>query len=396
MTGRVRSRAAALLSVALTTALLTDPVAASRSSEGLPRTPDSALVADGAALLLPPGDYEVPRDAVAVSNASGLASALMSGSPRDIVLAPGVYESDQPFQNASGHRLYAATRGSAILRAGLVIGGNEGTGGALVQGIAFDVSDPSRTLEDSVVHVWGRAGAGTRLLDSTFRGHRKVGAAIVVREPEGLVIQRISVRDFSHNGILIDANDRGRALSVPVLLEDLDVENVSLQVPRSSEGKAEACVWIGNTATLRRALLRNCAWMGLWTGTASNGSLVQDLDIDRTPVGVYLEHFTTRSTFARVRIGARVGIGMICEWADPSWGRRPACVDNVIENSIVASTTIGISLDEGTTRTTIRGVTFIGQRKAAIVDYRGIDNAYVDNDYGQAARGALHISYAHR
>jgi hypothetical protein len=361
----------------------TDPASSSSFSASAP-TPAIA-----------PAAYTVPAGALSVTNSADLSAALAGGTPRDIVLASGVYDSGGPFNNVNGHRLYSATLGGAVLRAGIVLGGNAGPGNALVQGITFDVSDASRTSFNASVLVWGNSGRGARILDSTFYGHGVVGNAILVRQPEGLVVQRVKARDFSNDGILVDANVAGLVMTTRPLLEDLDIANVSYPIPHSSNGTAEACLWIGNTSTVRRVVVRNCAWMGIWTGDADAGSLHEDIDIDGTPVGVYLEHFTTGTTLQRMHIGSNVGLGVICEWADPGWGSRPACVDTVIQDSTIASTNDGVYLDYGTTRTTIRRVTFIGQRRSGITDYVGINNAYYDNDYSGIAPGAVPISFSH-
>jgi hypothetical protein len=354
-------------------------------------TPPPPPAGSVAAPARPPAAYAVPAG-VTVTNSAGLASALAAGTPQNIILASGVYDNGGPFQNGNGHHLYSATLGGAVLTAGLVIGGNFGPGGGSVQGVAFDVSDPSKTLLNGIIHIWGTGGRGARILDATFAGHNTVGSAIMARQPEGLVVQRVRVRDFVANGVLVDANVQNLVLTTPVLLEDLDVANVSFAIPRSSNGTAEDCVWLGNTGTVRRAHLRNCAWMGLWTGTADAGSLHEDLDIDATPVAVYIEHFTTASTFQRMNIGPSVTTGVVCEWADPGWGSRPACVDNVIQDSTIASSRVGVVLDEGTTRTTVRRVKFIGQAKSGIMDYRGINNSYSANDYTGILPGAVPVS----
>ena len=52
-------------------------------------------------------------------------------------------------------------------------------------------------------------------------------------------------------------------------------------------------------------------------------------------------------------------------------------------------------MDEGTTRTTVRRVRFTNQHWAAIGDYRGISNAYYDNDYAGIAPGAVAVSLNH-
>src|SRR5207249_2254396 len=121
--------------------------------------------------------------------------------------------------------------------------------------------------------------------------------------PEGVVVQRVVVRDFIDWGVLVDANIPNLVVAAPPLLEDLNVANVSRAVPYSSNGTSEACVWLGNTGIVRRALLRNCAWEAVWTGTAANGVLAEDLNMDYTRVGVYMEHFTSNSTFQRIWTG---------------------------------------------------------------------------------------------
>jgi hypothetical protein len=162
-------------------------------------------------------------------------------------------------------------------------------------------------------------------------------------------------------------------------------------VTRSSNGRAEACIWIGNTALIRRVRARSCAWAGLWTGTATIGARFDQVAVDRTPTGVYIEHFTHDSTFRRLRIGSHVEVGVTAEWNDPAWGGRPASVDNVIENSRFASSVVGVYLDEGTTRTTVRRSTFGGQSWAAIGDYRGNGNAAYANTY----RGVVGVRHDH-
>jgi len=345
--------------------------------------------------VIAPSGYVVPTGAVNVSTSAGLLSALAVGTPQNIVLASGVYDNAGPFTNANGHRLYSATLGGAVLHAGLVMGGNFGPGGGSVQGVAFDVSDSTKTLLNSIIHVWGSGGHGTRILDTTFNGNNIVGTAILARQPEGLVVQRVRVRNFRVNGITVDANVQNMVMVTPVLLEDLDVAYVSFAVPKSSNGTAEACIWLGNTGTLRRAIMRNCAWQGLWTGTANAGSVHEDLDIDSTPIAVYIEHFTTGSTFQRMRVGSAVSTGVNCEWADPTWGSLPACVDNIIQDSTIGSSYVGVYMDLGTTRTTVQRVTFVSQTKAAIVDYQGVNNTYSGNDYTGIAAGAVPVSYSH-
>ncbi len=292
--------------------------------------------------------------------------ALAGSVPQDIVLAGGVYDNATYFVNANGHRVYAASLGGAVLRAGMEFGGNYGQPNGLVRGIAFDVSDPAKAAHGHIVYTWGTA-RGVQVLDSTFNGHAVMRSAVWGYQPEGLVVRRVQASNFTDFGVGAEANDPALRLSVPVLFEDIDVSGVSRAVPRSANGTAEACIWLANNGTLRRARVRNCAWMGIWTGGAAKngGVLLEHLDIDQTPKGIYPEHY--------------------------SWGATYQCC--IVRDGTIESTLIGVSMDLGTARTSVTRVRFVGQGLAAIVDYGGIQNAYSDNDYSGLAAGAVPVSY---
>jgi hypothetical protein len=342
-----------------------------------------------------PAPYRVPANAVRVASARALRQALARHGRGAIVLASGAYRGRRPFLNPSGHRLYAAQPGRAVLRAGLSMGGNTGPGGGLVRGVVVDVGDPRRTVEGAAIAVWG-TGRRTRILDTTVRGRGTLRAGVAVRRPDGLRIRRLVARGFTDAGLLVDANEPERTTPrEPFEVSDVDVARVARSRPGSSEGRAEACVWIGDTGTVRRVRARRCGWSGLWTGTAARRARFEDIDIDGTPTGVYVEHFTRDSAFRRLRIGSDVRIGLLAEWAAPEWGGRPASTGNVIEDSRFETALAGVYLDEGSTRTTVRRSAFAGQAWAAIGDYRGIGNAFYDNDYRGIAPGAQPVSRDH-
>jgi len=341
----------------------------------------------------PPATYRVPAGAVRVSTSAQLRAALARHKAQRIVLAAGTYRSRRPFLNPYGHRLYAAKLGAVVLKAGLSLGGNHGRGGGLVRGIVFDVDSRSRTVAGAIVAVWG-TGRNSSVLDSTLNGHRVVSAGIVARQPSGLIVRRVVARGFSHYGVVVDANELNPRPPVGRFwISDLDVADVSRRVPGSSEGRAEACVWIGNSGSVRRVRAEGCAWTGLWTGTATRRSRFEDIDVARTPTGIYLEHYTRNSVFRRLRVRPSVRTGIVAEWADPAWSGQPASVDNIIEDSRFESWLAGVFLDAGTTRTTVRRSTFANQRWAAIGDHRGIGNAYYENDYRRIRPGAAAISH---
>jgi hypothetical protein len=341
----------------------------------------------------PPQGYRVPKGAVRVSSSAQLRAALANPRRRYIVLARGYYDNARPFANTFGHRIYAARPGKAIFRAGISIGANSGGSGALVRGVVFDVRNRAKTLHGAIVAVWGSA-TNVRVLDAVLRGNHVATAGIFARQPAGFVAKRIVARSFTDYGILVDANVPD--VNVPrFLLEDLDVADVSRRRRGSSNGTAEACVWIGNTGTVRRVRVRNCGWTGVWTGTSTTKSLVEDVDVDRTPTGIYIEHFTRGSTFQKIHVRSRIRTGITAEWASPAAGGRPASVDNLIQDSIFESHLCGIYLDDGTTRTIVRRSSFRKQTWAGIGSYRGRDNEFYDNDYSGIRRTAVPVSRNH-
>jgi parallel beta helix pectate lyase-like protein len=386
--------AATFISPALVSAA--GPSQATDRAGDFPRALPPAAIPRIARPPVPPQKYRLPQHAIWVSNSAQLRRALSRYTSRDIILRNGVYDGSEPFSNSRGDRLYAQTLGRAVFGAGISLGGSSGPGGGLVRGIAFDVQDASKTLGSSIIHVWG-TGKNSQILDVTLEGHGAVGAGIKARQVDGLVIQRTIAGHFHSWGLIVDANEAAVPVSRPPVVEDVDAAYVSWSSPRSSNGTAEACVWIGSTAVVRRVRAHDCAWEGLWVGTAASNALFEDIRITDVRIGVYLEHFVNSSTFRRLQIGPNVSRGLTCEWADPAWDSRPACVNNVIEQSSFDTQTVGVYLDAGTTGTTVRTSTFANQCWAAIGNFNGIDNLYdtSGNDYSALGPGAVPISADH-
>lgn len=397
-----RARSIRLLTAAALAGGLLSPALVSASdlrttgiAPGLSRTtvlPTSRLATAPA----PPRQYKLPLGAIRVSSAAQLRGALSKYTSRDIILRDGVYDGAEPFYNSRGDRLYSQTLGGAVFRVGLSLGGNSGPGGALVRGIAFDVPDDSRTLEHSIIHVWG-TGLNSQILDVALEGHGAVGAGIYARQVEGLVIRRVTAYHFRSYGVIVDTNKPDDRIGRPPLVTDVNAAYVGWSPTRSSNGTAEACLWIGNTAVVRRIRAHDCAWEGLWVGTAASNALFEDIRVLNDGIGVYLEHFVRSSTFRRLQVGPNVNRGLVCEWADPGWGSQPACVDNLIEQSSFDTQTVGVYLDEGTIGTTVRSSTFASQCWAAIGNYKGVNNLYdtSGNVYGALRPGAVPVSNNH-
>ena len=339
-----------------------------------------------------PSQYSLPRRGLRVSSSRQLITALGDGRAETIVLAPGRYDNRGPFFDRDGDRIYASALGKAVFRAGIVLGANEGRPGAAIRGVRFSVADPAKTFQGAIVHVWGSASHAA-VLDTWLDGNGAVDAGLVVRQPEGFVARRIVASSFRSYGVLVDPNRDDYRARAPYVLTDLNVSRVSRRVPGSSDGTAEACVWLGSTGSVRRLIARRCGVSGIWTGTANRGSSIEDAVVDRTRVGIYIEHFTTGTTFRRMRVGPNVVRGVNAEWANHARGGKPASVDNLIEDGYFETTVIGVYLDEGTTRTSVRRCKFASQTRSAIGDYKGVGNRFYDNDFRGIAGGAVPISY---
>jgi len=365
----------------------------------------------------PPRTYSIPATAVRVSNSAQLVSALKRTVPSDIVLAAGTYDGARAFQNVYGHRLYARRLGGAVFKAGLVIGGNGSQRGGLVRGVTFDVTKPGKTFQSSMVATWGPAGRDVKVLDSMFDGHRAVAAAVLARQPDGLVVKRVVIRNVTDYGVFFEVPypDYYRfEPTIPTLVEDVDVAGVHRSSRGSANGTAEAGIWAGNKSTVRRIRVRDTGWMGIWTGGNCNDALFEDFNIDDIhgtipgsgalmSVGVYVEHYTRRTVFRRFKLGGSgrgtLHVGINTEWADPAYaGTNPAAetigasYQNVFENGVITSSLDGVALHDAE-RDTIRNVKFVGQTKAGIRDWRGTGNAYngLDNDFAGLKAGALPV-----
>ena len=348
-----------------------------------PPPPSSSQITP--APVTPPSSYAIPASAVTVSDSAQLKQALASAA-KDIVIADGVYDSTSPFVNVNGQRIYAQHLGGAVFKAGFVMGGNWGPGHGVLQGLTFDVSDPSKVLEGSIVHVWG-TGAGSQVLDTTFDGHGVISSGLLARQVEGLIVRRVVAHNFRDSGVAVDANVASYTPATPPVLEDIDSANVTWPVARASNGTAEACVWVGVTAVVRRIKARNCAWEGLWVGADPqqrlrgprserrrhrrlHRALRQLLDLPPHP------RRPERRPRPDVRVG-RPGLGL----ARGLHGQR-------LRVLVLRHAHLGVYLDEGTTRTTVRNSVFVDQSCGAIGNYAGVGNLWdtTGNDYSRDPR----------
>ena len=346
---------------------------------------------------IPPSTYAVPAGATVVSTPAQLIAAL-AGPQADIVLADGSYDAPTYFADSNGSRLYAQHLGGAVLTAGLVVGGNSGSGGAIVEGLAFDVSDPSKVFQGGELQTWGPSGNDLQVLDCTFDGHGVIPIGLLASTEQGLVAQRLVFSHFTDEGLRASDDETvAYHAATPVIssISDISIDGVTRTPPGSSNGTAEAGLFIGQPVQdgVRRIRIRNVSLTGIETVNNSWDTTFSDLDIDMggadqaSGTAVYLEHFSRNDVFTDFTItGARTGFNG--EWDDGTPGNA-AMHDVTIEygtidsaGSTAAGHQAGVFLDQGSESTTVRHVTFENQNWAGIGAYLNTgSNSFEDNTF---------------
>ena len=323
--------------------------------------------------------FPVTANAVTVSSSSELETELAKVTKQTILVQDGIYSSLSYFNNKCNHDIIAVNVKQVTFTSGLVVGGNSCNPGqgTEISGIKFDVSDHARVLHDSVIHVWG-TGDETAIVDVEIDGNDEIGHGVLVRSPEGFIASRLDISNLTSTGITVSDNSIDTVLSSPALVSDVVVSNVSRDPPRSSNGTSEACIWIGDWTYVVDSDVSDCAWMGIWFGTSSQGSGLTNVTVDGSPegIGVYFERYSRDIGVLQLDVGPNVKIGVVCEWANPSVPELPGCNRVIIQDSTIDTTCAGVILDEGTISTTVRGTTFSNQQAFAIGDYKGVRNLW--------------------
>lgn len=362
-----------------------------------------------------PQAYTVPAGAIRVTNSAQLISALGSNSTADIVLADGTYDNATPFAICD-NSLFAENLLGATLTAGLSVGGNFcSAGGSEIRGINFDVSVPDKTIQSAIIHSWGPGPGNTIIRDSAFDGNDQIWHGAHLLHPAGVVVERVILKNFLDTGMRISDTasvghiQEGGAVSSIARVWDVDIDRVGRSPGGGtsvSNGTGEMGLWIGNPVTdgVRRIKTRNTSVAGIQAVDNSRGTVFSDLDIDAIGpdmtmgIGFAHEHWSYGNTIRDYQIRAVTGIH--CEWSDPEWGGTPACRNLFVGQGVVDGTgitrSVGVSLDEGTFSTTVRGARFVGQTRAGINKYfiEGT-NDLLDNDFSGIAPGAVPIREGH-
>lgn len=149
-------------------------------------------------------------------------------------------------------------------------------------------------------------------------------------------------------------------------IEDCIVEDITSDPPRIMDGTGEAGFWFGNTTIARRLIARRCAWMGMWTGSQNDNSLIEHFQLLEMPhVGLYVEHDTWNNTFQNFRIEAE-GTGINIEWWYGGHGSYGCTFQDAEIYCPVGThwTNGGIFVDAGNYGMTFRRIRFYGPGNA--------------------------------
>ena len=308
--------------------------------------------------------YTLPQNAIWVTNSTNLINALAQTPAHDIILSDGIYDNSAPITFSVPHRIWSEHLGGAVLKCGLTFGGNWGTPGAEIHGLRFMIENSAHA--ENCVATWG-TGSQLKITDCWFDGGGNSQAAIKAQAVNGLSIKRVEIKNFLSWGIFASDYPTKQTPAIPIIIEDAIVRSILRQTPGSSNGTAEAGIWIGNTASVSRARIQRCGVTGIWTGSACNDSVFSDLQIDDIPVGIYIENITRRTVFKKFVIGPNISTGVNSEWnlGDPAGGGD----SNQIQEGLIDSTIVGVCFDEGTKNSTVSSVTFRNSSKAGIGMY---------------------------
>jgi hypothetical protein len=220
-----------------------------------------------------------------------------------------------------------------------------------------------RGITDTAVEAWGEH-SGVSVQDSRLEGG--AGAGVFDLGSDGsrdTSVIRTRIAGFRGYGINFAqrAYDRPRAALHAVALDN---RISGIHDRRADSGTHEGGIWSGGVAAaIIGNRIRDAGTDGIQTVGSSARVAVVANDIAQTPVGIYLEHETSGSLFARNHI-ADVATGINVEWRyDGAGSSANTIAANRIENPDLA----GVFVDVGGDRHRIDGNLVVGGSGPAVV-----------------------------
>jgi hypothetical protein len=334
----------------------------------------AALRRGHATVRLAPGRYRLHDVRI------GDGARLLGSGPRTVLTPP----------TGASYFAMLVARGRGIAISDLTVdGGGPGPG----RGIAVAVFDGSRNVRlnrlrlshvrTDGVNVWG-GFSNVSVQDSLIEGDGTAQTGVFAlgsdRSRDTSVI-RTRIRGFRSHGILFAQREYGRPAAA---LHGLALDNVVSDIRDPARdrcyyapdttpkcGTNEGGIWTGGVeaAIIGNTVVR-ARWDGIETVGSSTRTTVVGNRIRDTRTGIYLEHSTNDSLFARnVVTGARTGINV--EW----WHDGQGSTRNTFtSNRIVSAAKGGLFVDVGDDGNQIVENVFVGGARPAIVLQGTSDN----------------------
>jgi parallel beta-helix repeat protein len=163
--------------------------------------------------------------------------------------------------------------------------------------------------------------------------------------PEGndvsVVRTRVSrFRDYGINFVQVPHDNTSSGLRA------LALDNVVLDIdhPGDTQGTTEGGIWSGGArAAIIGNIVRRAGWDGIETVGSSHEVSIVGNRISDTPVGIYLEHATTRSLIAN-NVIMRVRTGINVEW---EYGGVGSGDNSFVDNHVREASDVGLFIDTG-------------------------------------------------
>lgn len=323
----------------------------------------AALARGHVTVMLGPGRYAVPH----LELGSG---ARLVGAGRRTVLAA----------TRAGWSL-VTIRGRGVRMSDLMIdGGRAAERGIGVARGSHDVRLQRlevRGVRETAVEIWG-AHSDVSIQDSVLAGEGAHGAGVFdlgSDESRDTSVIRTDISGFRGYGINFGQRAYDRPDVAPHALA-LDNRIRDIDDPAAADGTHEGAIWSGGVAAaIIGNRIRDIGWDGIQTVGSSRLVTVVDNDIARTRTGIYLEHETIDSLFAR-NVIADVTTGLNVEWR---YGGAGSGSNTFEDNTVVRPTETGIFVDVAGDGHRIAGNLVVGGRGPAVVLQGASDNVVIDN-----------------
>ena len=194
------------------------------------------------------------------------------------------------------------------------------------------------------VYAWGSLNdISVQDARITSGGYAEAGVIAALPAGNDLSVIRSRIAGFRNWGInFVQSPHENRATGLRALALDNVVTDID--APEDTHGTTKGGIWSGSAgAAIIGNVIRRTGWDGIETVGSSHDVSIVDNRIYDTPVGIYLEHSTTRSMIARnVIVNTRTGINVEWEYGGVGSGQNVFA-----RNHVLRASSVGLFIDVG-------------------------------------------------